>query len=83
MCLQKTWIMNDEDWAYELFLVKASEEEISRFADQKCNHCFGRGLCENLLDEKSGYTELHVCSCILENKEEDIREYLGIRSKNE
>ncbi len=81
MCLQRTWIMNDEDWAYELFLEKASEEEISRFADQKCNHCFGRGLCENLLDEKSGYTELHVCSCILENKEEDIREYLGINNK--
>tara|TARA_Y100001938_G_scaffold144888_1_gene220449 strand:- start:1249 stop:1500 length:252 start_codon:yes stop_codon:yes gene_type:complete len=83
MCLQRTWIMNDEDWAYELFLEKASEEEISRFADQKCNHCLGRGLCENLLDRKSGYTELHVCPCILENKEEDIKEYLGIRSKNE
>ena len=41
MCLQRTWVMNDEDWAYELFLEKASEEEISRFADQKCNHCFG------------------------------------------
>ena len=81
MCMKKTWIINDEDWAYELFLEKASEEEISRFADQKCEYCFGRGLHDNLLDEKSGYSELHVCPCILDNKEEDIKEYLGINNK--
>ena len=44
MCLQRTWIMNDEDWAYELFLEKASEEEVARYADQKCDYCYGRGL---------------------------------------
>ena len=81
MCLQRAWIMNDEDWVYELFLEKASEEEISRFADQKCEYCLGRGLCENLLDQKSGYTELHVCPCILENKEEDIKKYIGVKDE--
>ena len=75
--------MNDEDWAYELFIEKASEEEISRFADNKCLWCKGRGLCENLLDERSGYTELHVCPCIFDNKEEDIKRYIGVINEKE
>ena len=70
--------MNDEDWSYELFIEKASEEEISRFANQKCKWCKGRGLYDNVLDERSGYSELCVCSCILENKEEDIKKYIGV-----
>ena len=63
MCMQRTWIMNDEDWAYELFIEKASEEEISRFADNKCLWCKGRGLFDNVLDDRSGYSELCVCDC--------------------
>ena len=78
MCMQRTWIMNDEDWAYELFIEKASEMEISRFADDKCDWCKGRGLYDNVLDEKSGYFELCVCDCILNNKEEDIKRYIGV-----
>ena len=56
--MQRTWIMNDEDWVYELFIEKATEHEISRFADPKCAWCKGRGLHDNILDEKSGYFEL-------------------------
>ena len=78
MCMQRTWIMNDEDWSDELFIEKASEEEISRFANQKCKWCKSRGLYDNVLDERSGYSELCVCSCILENKEEDIKKYIGV-----
>ena len=70
--------MNDEDWVYELFLEKASELEIARFADQSCKWCKGRGLHDNILCESSGYSELHVCPCILDNKEADIKEYIGI-----
>ena len=78
MCMQRTWIMNDEDWMYEMFIEKASEEEIARFADQRCKECKGRGLHDNILDERSGYSELHVCECILNNKEEDIKRYIGV-----
>ena len=81
--MQRTWIMNDEDWVYELFIEKASEIEISRFADPKCDWCKGRGLHDNILDEKSGYFELCVCDCILNNKVQDIREYLGLIVKKE
>ena len=79
--MQRTWIMNDEDWAYELFIEKASEEEISRFANQECEWCQGRGLHDNVLDETSGYSELCVCHCILDNKKEDIKEYIGLTKK--
>ena len=81
--MQRTWIMNDEDWVYELFIEKATEHEISRFADPKCDWCKGRGLHDNILDEKSGYFELCVCDCILNNKVQDIREYLGLIVKKE
>ena len=75
--------MNDADWVYELFIEKATEHEISRFADPKCDWCKGRGLHDNILDEKSGYFELCVCDCILNNKVQDIREYLGLIVKKE
>ena len=81
MCMQRTWIMNDEDWVYELFIEKATEHEISRFANPKCAWCKGRGLHDNILDERSGYYELCVCDCILNNKEEDIKRYLGVINK--
>ena len=83
MCMQRTWIVNDEDWAYELFIEKASEEEISRFADNKCLWCKGRGLFDNVLDDRSGYSELCVCDCILNNKEEDIKRYIGVINEKE
>ena len=69
--------MNDEDWAYELFIEKASEHEISRFADDNCDWCKGRGLYDNVLDDRSGYSELCVCDCIFE-KEHEIRKYIGV-----
>ena len=43
MCMQRTWIMNDEDWVYELFIEKATEHEISRFATKDCLWCKGGG----------------------------------------
>ena len=78
--MQRTWIMNDEDWIYELFIEKASEPEISRFADDECDWCGGRGLHDNVLDERSQYSELCVWHCIF-NKEEDIKRYIGIINK--
>ena len=83
MCMQRTWIMNNEDWVYELFIEKATEHEISRFANPKCAWCKGRGLHDNILDEKSGYSELCVCDCILENKEEQIKKYIGVIDEKE
>ena len=65
--------MNDEDIIFERFIEKASEVEISRFANDKCQWCQGRGLYDNVLDERSGYFELCVCDCILNNKEEDTK----------
>ena len=75
--------MNDEDWVYELFIEKATEHEISRFANPKCAWGKGRGLHDNILDEKSGYSELCVCDCILENKEEQIKKYIGVIDEKE
>ena len=75
--------MNNEDWVYELFIEKATEHEISRFANPKCAWCKGRGLHDNILDEKSGYSELCVCDCILENKEEQIKKYIGVIDEKE
>ena len=80
MCMQKTYIMNDEDIIFERFIEKASEIEISRFADNKCGWCQGRGLYENVLDDKSGYSELCVCDCIF-LKEKEMREYIGVKNE--
>ena len=77
MCMQRTWIMNDEDIIFERFIEKASEVEISRFANDKCQWCQGRGLYDNVLDDRSGYSELCVCDCIFE-REDDIKRYIGV-----
>ena len=78
MCMQRTWIMNDEDIIFERFIEKASEVEISRFANDKCQWCQGRGLYDNVLDDRSGYSELCVCDCIFE-KEHEIKKYIGVK----
>ena len=77
MCMQRTWIMNDEDIIFERCIEKASEVEISRFANDKCQWCQGRGLYDNVLDDRSGYSELCVCDCIFE-KEHEMRKYIGV-----
>ena len=69
--------MNDEDIIFERFIEKASEVEISRFANDKCQWCQGRGLYDNVLDDRSGYSELCVCDCIFE-REDDIKRYIGV-----
>ena len=69
--------MNDEDIIFERFIEKASEVEISRFANDKCQWCQGRGLYDNVLDDRSGYSELCVCDCIFE-KEHEMRKYIGV-----
>ena len=69
--------MNDEDIIFERFIEKASEVEISRFANDKCQWCQGRGLYDNVLDERSGYSELCVCDCIFE-KEHEMRKYIVV-----
>ena len=70
--------MNDEDIIFERFIEKASEVEISRFANDKCQWCQGRGLYDNVLDDRSGYSELCVCDCIFE-KEHEIKKYIGVK----
>ena len=69
--------MNDEDIIFERFIDNASEMEISRFANGKCQWCQGRGLYDNVLDDRSGYSELCVCDCIFE-KEHEMRKYIGV-----
>ena len=81
MCMQKIYNnlnepQEDEDIIFERFIEKASEMEISRFANDKCQ-CKGRGLYENVLDEKSGYYELCACDCLYE-KEYEIKKYIGV-----
>ena len=73
MCMQP---MNN-DIVFERFIEKASEMEISRFANDECGWCQGRGLYDNVLDERSGYSELCVCDCIFE-KEHEIKKYIGV-----
>ena len=71
--------MNDEDIIFERFIDNASEMEISRFANDKCQWCQGRGLYDNVLDDRSGYSELCVCDCIFE-KENEIKKYIGVKN---
>ena len=88
MCMQKIYDNisepnhHDDDTIFNRFIEKASEIEISRFANDECSYCRGRGLYENVLDQKSGYYELCACDCIYE-KEHEIKRYIGVINEKE
>ena len=82
MCMKKIYDNlnephEDHEIIFDRFIETASEAEISRFANDKCQWCHGRGLYENILDERSGYYELCACDCIYE-KEDEMRKYIGV-----
>ena len=64
----------------------SKKQQSMRFHDLLLKIAYGvkvGGLYENVLDEKSGYSELCVCDCILDNKEEDIKRYIGVIDEKE